>query len=274
MQQENEFAAELAVAVKACDLAQEVIRSYFLNSFEVEVKADNSPVTIADIESEQVIRETLLEAFPDYGFFGEETGQQAMHSPYRWLVDPIDGTKSFVRGSPFFSTQIALQKDNRLVVGVSNAPCYADSSGRARQGEQLTAVAGQAPLLNGVEVKTSKVTRLQDAFLSSGNLKTMASDAGLWQRYGHIVSQAARVRGYGDFFHYHQLASAQADLVIESDVNILDIAALSLAVTEAGGVFTDLHGQPVTLATTSVLAAATPELHQQALSLLSKHLNA
>lgn len=269
MQQENEFAAELAVAVKACDLAQEVISGYFLNSFGVELKADNSPVTIADIESEKIIRETLLEAYPDYGFFGEETGQQAMHSPFRWLVDPIDGTKSFVRGSPFFSTQIALQKDNKLVVGVSNAPCYSSNTGQPRGGEQLTAVVGQTPLLNGVEVRTSKVTRIQDAFLSSGNLKTMASDAAHWQRYGHIVGQVARVRGYGDFCHYHQLASAQADLVIESDVNILDIAALSLAVTEAGGVFTDLQGQPINLATTSVLAAATPELHQQALSILA-----
>ncbi len=269
LQQENEFAAELAVAVKACNLAQEVIRSYFLKNFEVEEKADKSPVTIADIEAEKVIRTTLLDAFPDYGFYGEETGQQAMHSAYRWLVDPIDGTKSFVRGSPFFSTQIALQKDNSLVVGVSNAPCYGLNADLQGQGEQVTAVAGQAVQLNGVAVTTSGTTRLQDAFLSSGNLKTMSSDDALWQRYGQLVRQVARVRGYGDFCHYHQLVSAQADLVIESDVNILDIAALSLAVTEAGGVFTDLQGHPVGLETTSVLAAATPELHQQALELLN-----
>lgn len=270
MQQEHEFAAELAVAVKACELAQEVIRGYFLKSFEVEEKDDKSPVTIADVEAEKVIRATLLDAFPEYGFFGEETGQQAMHSPYRWLVDPIDGTKSFVRGLAFFSTQIALQKDDRLVVGVSNAPCYVANSTTTEQGDQLTAVLGRAVLLNGSAVKTSDTTRLQDAFLSSGNLKTMASDAGRWQRYGRIVEQVARVRGYGDFCHYHQLVSAQADLVIESDVNILDIAALSLAVTEAGGVFTDLQGHAVDLDTTSVLAAATPELHQQALAVLNR----
>ena len=276
MNQEKPYAAELAAAVEACVLAEEVIRKYFLNSFEVQVKADQSPVTIADVESEKVIRKTLLAAFPDYGFYGEETGQQAMSSTCRWLVDPIDGTKSFVRGSPYFSTQIALQKDERIVVGVSNAPCFGNSgatasaseSGEQTSGEQLSAVAGQPALLNGAVARVGTAKSLEDAFLSSGNLKTLAKDPEGWQRYGQIVGQVARVRGYGDFCHYHQLATGQADLVIESDVNILDIAAVSLAVESAGGVFTDLQGKPVGLQTTSVLAAATPQLHQQVLDIL------
>lgn len=269
--QEKPYAAELAAAVKACELAEKVIRRYFLNNFEVEVKADQSPVTIADVECEKIIRKTLLDAFPDYGFFGEETGQQAMDSACLWLVDPIDGTKSFVRGSPYFSTQIALQKDKQIVVGVSNAPCFGSSGAEgsaARSGEQLSAVIDQPAVLNGAVARAGTATRLEDAFLSSGNLKTLAADKEGWQRYGQIVGQVARVRGYGDFCHYHQLATGQADLVIESDVNILDIAALSLAVESAGGVFTDLQGKPVDLETTSVLAAATPQLHQQVLSIL------
>ena len=116
---------------------------------------------------------------------------------------------------------------------------------------------------------TRDVRRLEDAYLSSGNLKSMALDATRWGCYAQLVSRVARVRGYGDFYHYHQLVSGEADLVVESDVNILDIAALVVAVEEAGGVFTDIHGDPVGLETTSVLAAATPQLHREALELLA-----
>lgn len=269
MAEKKLYLNELEVAIDACNQAEGVIRKYFFDTFTVETKADNSPVTVADVEAEKTIRNVLLDAFPDYGFYGEETGQESMQAEFRWLVDPIDGTKSFVRHSPFFSTQIALQKGDELVVGVSNAPCYQPDAAQSQSGEQLTAALGQPVFMNGREVGTSQVKQIENAYLSSGNLKSLAGDAAAWQRYGDVVGRAARVRGYGDFCHYHQLASGQADVVIESDVNILDIAALSLAVVQAGGVFTDLEGNSIGLETTSVLAAATPELHQQVLEILS-----
>lgn len=251
---------ELAIAISAANQAQTVINRYFSSGVGVRTKADNTPVTDADVDAEKTIKSVLLSAFPDYGFYGEETGQSMPDANYLWLVDPIDGTKSFVRQSPYFSTQIALMFRGDIVVGVSNAPAMQ---------EQASVVVGQGANLNGHTVRCRPTTRLSDAYLSAGNIGSLAADTPRWQKYARLVQSVARVRGYGDFYHYHQLASGQADIVIESDVNILDISALSLLITEAGGVFTDLNGNPVALDTTSVLAAATPELHADVLALLS-----
>jgi histidinol-phosphatase len=234
----------LAAAREAAAAAAEVIRHYYRSQLEVERKADDSPVTRADVESEQAIRGLLESRFPDHAFFGEETGRSDRESDFLWLVDPIDGTKSFVRQYPFFSTQIALSHRDRIVVAVSSAPAF---------GEIAWAAEGEGAWLDGERIHVSEVDTLRRASVSSGNLGTLArSDR--WTAWGSIVSRVDRIRGYGDFYHYHLLASGRIDAVVESDVNILDIAALSLIVEEAGGAFTDLEGAPVGLATTSVLA--------------------
>ena len=241
----------LETALAAAEAARKVIEHYFLQSISIERKADATPVTIADIESEKAIKSVIAARFPDHGFFGEETGQSAMDAEHVWLIDPIDGTKSFVRGTPFFSTQIALMRGGEFVLGVSSAPVY---------GEIAWAERGAGAFLDGKPISVSGVTALAEVSLSTGNLKTLASGP-RWARLAEIVLGVNRVRGYGDFCHYHQLARGGLDVVIESDVHILDVAALSVIVREAGGVFTDLEGGALNLATTSVLAAATPELH-------------
>jgi len=255
-----DYQAELETAIDAVSAAEAVINRYYRRSFNVTTKADSSPVTQADIEAEQVIREHLISRFPDYGFYGEETGSVAVDAEYLWLVDPIDGTKSFVRGSPYFSTQIALMHRGRIVVGVSNAPA---------SDERATATLGHGAFLNADAVRSSGRTDLATAFLSSGNIRSLAADSRRWTQFGELLQQVARTRGYGDFCHYHQLSCGQADIVIESDVNILDIAALSLVVTEAGGAFTDLDGNAIGLDTTSVMATATPALHATVMALLN-----
>lgn len=237
---------ELEAALAAARAAADVIQRLYRRNLAVQLKADRSPVTEADVQAERAIREVLGARFPGYGFYGEETGQHAMDAENIWLVDPIDGTKSFVRDCPFFSTQIALRRAGRLVLGVSSAPAY---------GELAWAEEGGGAFLDGQPIRVSQVDGLGAAILSTGNLKSLAADAAGWARYGRLVGQVNRLRGYGDFVHYHLLARGALDAVIESDVNILDIAALSVIVREAGGVFTDLAGAPVTLATTTVLAA-------------------
>jgi len=234
----------LQVALDAAHAAAEVIRHYYRDGVEVSIKADATPVTRADVESEEVIRRVISAAFPDHGFYGEETGSHALDAEYLWLVDPIDGTRSFVRGYPFFSTQIALMHRGRIIVGVSSAPAF----------EQIAwAERGQGAVLDGHACRISHVHALEDAAVSSGNLRTLAGGP-RWADWAQVVQRVARIRGYGDFYHYHLLAAGRIDAVLESDVNILDIAALSLIVEEAGGIFTDLDGGPVTLETTSVLA--------------------
>ena len=235
----------LTTALDAARAAAEVIRRYYQRNLEVTLKADKSPVTQADVETEKVIHGIISERFPLHGFYGEETGQSAMDAEYLWLVDPIDGTKAFVREYPFFSTQIALMHRGRLILGVSSAPVY---------GEIAWAEEGGGAWLNDRPIKVSDIDSIEAGAISAGNLKTLAS-GDRWGRFGQLVARAHRIRGYGDFLHYHLLAAGKIEVVIESDVNILDIAALSVIVTAAGGKFTDLEGRALTLETTSVLAS-------------------
>jgi len=235
---------ELQAALDAAQAAAEVIRGFYRKNLAVRTKEDQSPVTEADVRAEESIRAILSERFPSYGFYGEETGQHAAGAESVWLVDPIDGTKSFVRECPFFSTQIALMRAGRLVLGVSSAPAY---------GELAWAEQGAGAWLNDARIRVSAIAELSAAILSTGNLKSMTR-TGQWDRLGSLIRSVSRVRGYGDFVHYHLLARGSLDVVIESDVNILDIAALTVIVREAGGTFTDLAGNDVTLETTSVLA--------------------
>ncbi|MEJ8567056.1 inositol monophosphatase family protein [Elongatibacter sediminis] len=242
--------AFVETALEAATAAAEVIRRYYRGEFEVEIKSDDSPVTVADRESERVIRECLLSAFPEHGFYGEETGRSAADADYLWLVDPIDGTKSFVAGYGMFSTQIALMHRGRLIAGVSSAPAH---------DEMAWAAMGEGAFLNGEPIRMRRCESIGDAAVSTGNIQSLAASA-RWACLGDILAAVNRTRGYGDYYHYHRLAAGQIDAVIESDVNILDIAALAVIVEEAGGRFTDLDGAPLTLETRSVLAA-TPALH-------------
>ena len=247
---ENTASIYLRTALEAARRAADISRSYYAGNFTVTTKEDRTPVTQADVECEQAIREIIHAAFPEHGFFGEETGHTEGHADYLWLVDPIDGTKGFVRQYPFFSTQIALMYRGEIVLGVSSG---------TMMNELAWAEKGHGAWLNGKPLKISRIDNPDRAAVSTGNLKSLAGSEG-WNALGNIVERADRIRGYGDFYHYHLLAAGKIEAVIESDVNILDIAALSIIVTEAGGVFTNLNGGKVDLDIRSVLAA-NPSLH-------------
>jgi len=246
----------LAVARDAAAAAADVITRHYRTALNVETKADQTPVTVADRAAEAAIKRVLKTSFPDHAFYGEEEGREGS-GELLWLIDPIDGTRSFVRGYPMFSTQIALMHRGELVLGVSSA---------AQFGEIAWARRGGGAFLNGERVHVSATAAFDAATaISFGNVKTLARGAG-WAALGQLIQRCGRTRGYGDFYHYHLLARGSLDLVIESDVNILDIAALAVIVREAGGVFTDLAGAELTLDTTSVLTG-TPALHGEALTL-------
>ena len=249
---------ELQVAVEAAQAAADVIRRFYRRTLEVHTKADRTPVTEADVRAEEAIREVLSKRFPGYGFYGEETGRHTLGAESVWLVDPIDGTKSFVRKCPFFSTQIALMRAGRFVLGVSSAPAY---------GELAWAEEGAGACLNDKPIRVSATADLAAGIVSTGNLRSLARSP-QWRNLGELIGRISRIRGYGDFVRYHLLSRGALDAVIESDVSILDIAALSVIVREAGGTFTDLAGGELTLATTSVLAS-NGRLHASLLAALA-----
>ncbi len=237
--------ARLDAALAAAAAAAEIIRGSYRQNIEVGIKADRSPVTAADVAAEAAIRAVLLERYPGDGFCGEESATERMEAECLWLVDPIDGTKSFVREYPMFSTQIALLRRGRLELGVSSAPAY---------GELAWAERGHGAWLDGTRVAVSRIGRFADATVSTGNLKSLAGGP-RWAALGRIVTRLDRIRGFGDFLHYHLLAAGKIEAVIESDIHILDIAALAVIVEEAGGRVTDLEGAPLTLDTASILAS-------------------
>ncbi len=249
---------ELQAALDAAEKAAEIARSLYQRNIEIRIKADKSPVTEADVRCELAIREIIEARFPAHGFYGEETGSQRRDAEYLWIVDPIDGTKAFVREYPMFSTQIALMHKGEVVLGVSSAPIY---------GEIAYAERGRGAFVNGKPIAVSKIAALESAHLSCGNMKSLASGP-QWTRYGEMIAKLSRIRGYGDFLHYHLLASGKIDAVIETDINILDIAACVAIVNEAGGRFTELSGAPITLKSTTVLASNGP-MHAPVLAALA-----
>ncbi len=254
--------AELRTALLAADAAAEISRAYYAGNFTVKTKADMTPVTQADVECEQKIREILLNEFPDHGFYGEETGESQVDAEFLWLVDPIDGTKAFIRQYPFFSTQIALMHRGELILGVSNG---------AELDELAWGERGKGAWLNGQMLQVSDIDALEGASLSICNLTTVAGSH-FCKSLRDFVAIHVRFRVKGAVHPSHLLAAGKIDAVVESDVNILDIAALSVIVTEAGGVFTDMNGEAPGLETRSVLAA-NPALHAELLARLGGIVN-
>ncbi len=251
----------LDCALEASEIARQLIQTaYEENAFKIEIKADATPVTEVDVAVEKAIYQHISAQFPEHGFYGEEGGQKQMDSDFIWLIDPIDGTKAFVRGRPLFSCQIALMYRGEIILGVSTAPCF-------NGGERIYALKGQGAFLEGKRISVSEINTLSQAVFSSGNLKRLTQDSEKWARYGELVGQVNSIRGFGDFLQYHFLATGKVDLIVESDVNILDIAALSIIVNEAGGKMTTLDGSPIDLSVSTILAA-TPSLHSQALEIL------
>lgn len=234
----------LKVAIEAAKAAEPVILKYFSKETQIDLKPDQSPVTFADKEAERIIRETIMKAFPDHGFLGEESDKNASLSEYIWIVDPIDGTRNYIREIPLFATEIALMKDGELILGVSNAPAIK---------ELMYAEKGFGAYLNGEKIVVSEVSKLEEAYFSHGGMKHFDKHHLL----GKLLSLGKQVRlqrGIGDFWSYHLLAQGKIDIMIEAEMKIWDIAALTVIVQEAGGVVTDIEGKAISLGSTSNIA--------------------
>jgi histidinol-phosphatase len=236
----------LAVALEAVKAAEAVIMRYYNSDLVIETKADDTPVTVADREAEEIIKATIKQAFPDHTFFGEE-GEKvdlANHRGFSWIIDPIDGTKSFIRGNPLFGTLLALMKDGELILGISNAPAFK---------ELAYACKGEGAFINGKRVQVSKVDTIADAYLSNGRLKYFENINRIPQLL-KISREAQWARGMGDFWLYHLVAQGKVDIMMEGQVKFWDVAAAKVIVEEAGGMLTQLDGTPFTYQSTTALA--------------------
>jgi histidinol-phosphatase len=226
---------DLALAHELADLADAISLGRFrAEDLLVETKPDLTPVTEADRAVELTIRDRLATRRPGEAVVGEEFGDEgSAGAAVRWIIDPIDGTKSYVRGIPVFATLIALEREGRVVAGLASAPAL----GRRR----WWAARGEGAFADGRRIRVSKVERLEDAQLAYGGLSGWER-AGLLGSFLALAGRCWRTRGFGDFWMHLLVAEGAADLAAELEVSVWDLAAVQVIVEEAGGRFSDLQG--------------------------------
>ena len=246
----------LAAAVEAARAAGVIAMKYYTGGFDVMLKPDDTPVTQADREAEQAIVGALGRAFPEWGVLGEEFGAKGA-TDIRWIIDPIDGTKNFVRHIPVWATLLALEAHGEIVAGVIHNPAT---------GEMYAARQGGGARLNGQPVRVSDVGDLWSSTLLHAGLR-LYRKAGVWDGLVRLVDATERQRGFGDYLGYALVAEGKAEIYVEVDLKPWDLAPCKIIVEEAGGRFTDLTGQP-TIYSGSALAT-NARLHDAALALLA-----
>lgn len=234
----SQLARRRDLAVSAARAAGELTLRWFRQaSLAVDRKGDGSPVTAADRAAETLLREQIAAAFPEDGIVGEEFGETPGKSPFRWVLDPIDGTKSFITGVPLYTTLVAVMRGDEPQIGVIYAP--------ATQ-ELAHAIAGEPTVYETPDgasrtASVSAVDRLADATLLTSEVKSFAQRRGAFER----LEQACRLtRTWGDAYGYLLVAAGRADVMIDPQMNLWDAAALQPIIEGAGGHFSDWQGRP------------------------------
>ena len=249
----------LALAVDLADAAGEAIRPYFRRPLAVDDKPDLSPVTAADRAAEAAMRQLIAARFPAHGIIGEEFGREREAADFVWVLDPIDGTKSFISGVPLFGTLIALAYRGRPILGIIDQPILR---------ERWIGASGQPTTFNGSAIRVRPCPMLAGATLFSTSPDMFKGED--VAAHARVAAVAKLVRFGADCYAYGLLALGFIDLVIEASLKPYDFSAMLPIVEGAGGIATDWHGAPLTLASDGrVLVAGDRRAHQAALALLT-----
>ena len=223
----------LKIALEASALAESEILKIYTSDYSVEWKPDSTPVTIADKKAEEVMREFFQKETPGFGIIGEEFGIESQEAEYQWILDPIDGTKSFIHGVPLFGTLIALYKKGKPLVSIIRLPALHST---------LYASEGAGAFLDGNQIFAYKETELSKALVLSGTLNTM-EDKGYGKPFESLRRSARLYRGWGDCYGYYLVAAGRADIMIDPVVSLWDIAPFPLIFKETGGFFGTFSGE-------------------------------
>lgn len=226
------YATLLEFAVETAWQAGRVTMRYFQTGTEVFSKDDLSPVTAADRESELLMRERLTKQFPEDGILGEEFGEQNPGAGRRWILDPIDGTKSFIHGVPLYGVLLALEEEGEAVLGVLHFPALAETVWAAR---------GAGCWFNGKRARVSETARLEEALVCSTDIEYL-EEQGRRAAWDRVRKRAKLTRTWGDCYGYALVATGRAEAMLDPDLAPWDSAALKPVIEEAGGVFTDWNG--------------------------------
>jgi histidinol-phosphatase len=245
------------VAVEAAHRGGRAALAYFDTELTVEWKSDQSPVTVADRETELVLRNALLGAFPGDGFLGEEHGETPGTTGFRWIIDPIDGTRNFVRGIPIWATLVGLEYQGEPVAGVCDVPAL---------GHTYRALRGDGAYRNERRIHVSGVADLSQALVFYSSLSWFIK-AGRQDEFLELTRRTERLRGFGDFYGHVLVAQGSGEIMVEHGVNPWDVAAIQPVVEEAGGRFSDWQGK-ATIHSPDVLIS-NGKLHGEVLRILA-----
>jgi len=248
----------LTAALEISAAAAAIPMQYFRTSIAVEDKPDESPVTIADRETEAYIRREIEKRFPSHSIFGEEFGRSGQDSNYTWIIDPIDGTRSFICGFPLFGMLLGVLHGDEPVTGVIRMPAL---------GEVFSGFRGGGAHKDTAPIHCRESIRLKDARIVINEANRMLLNEPLKLR--RLMSLGAIRRFFNDCYPFALLALGQIDVVIDSDLQPYDYLPIVPVVEAAGGIMTDWDGEKLSLRSNgSILAAATPELHREVMSQL------
>jgi histidinol-phosphatase len=238
---------------------QAALRHFRRPDLDVEWKSDQSPVTIADREAEAACQQVILAACPQDAWLGEETGARAGGSGRRWIVDPIDGTRNFVRGIPLWSTLVACEEGDRIIAAAVVIPAL---------DERYDAYLGGGARCNGTPIQVSTIAQLDQALFCYESPNWFYANE-MTAVFDHLNRCTALQRGLGDAYAHMLVASGRAELVVEPQLSVWDVAATSLIVSEAGGRFSDLSGTPSIHSGNALVTNG--HLHDAALALTKGH---
>jgi inositol-phosphate phosphatase/L-galactose 1-phosphate phosphatase/histidinol-phosphatase len=246
------------LARRLTEVSRPILKRYYRKALDIIDKADESPVTRADRECEAALRETIAAAFPDHGIIGEEFGAERADAEHVWVLDPLDGTRSFITGRPLFGTLIALTRGGKPILGVSDMPILSDF---------FLGVAGQASTLNGEPIEARSCASLADAYFST--ISPQVFDAASFPRFEALRGKAKSTTYGGDCYQYGMVATGFIDLVVERGIGIYDYLALVPVIEGAGGFITDWRGQALTMESKGeVIAAGDRRILDQAIATL------
>lgn len=249
----------LTFAHQLADCAREITLAHFRAPIDVEKKQDGSPVTVADKKTEQALRKMIAEQFPEHGIIGEEQTAKLSQSEFEWIIDPIDGTKSFLSGYPLYGTLIALVKNGQPVVSLIDMPALDERFFATQETPTQCRKKGVTRIIN-----TNQQPHLSEAVMYSTDYTMFSPREHL--ALGELRQSVSMVRYNGDCYLYAMLASGWIDLVVEADLKVYDFLPLCLIIEQAGGVISDWQGNRLNKKSIGqVIAAANQHLHQSAL---------
>jgi histidinol phosphatase-like enzyme (inositol monophosphatase family) len=234
----------------------EIIGNYFRKRIVIDSKHDQSPVTIADKKSEEIMRELIMKEFPEHGIIGEEFGKHNENAEYQWILDPIDGTKSFICGAVTFGTLIALAKNGEPIIGVINQPIL----------NEFLIGDNSSAELNGIKVSVRNCGNLTDAVLLTTDHLNIKRYQNI-KKFEDLLTKIKLYRNWGDCYGYYLVATGFADVMIDPVMSIWDTMALIPVVKGAGGTITDYHGNDPVKGNSII--ASSPGIHSAIIKLLN-----